>query len=104
MKPARTCLAMAGRLGRLASATLVIVLLGLPGCCSCGGCGGCGTKTSSHVGSVPTTLEEVRKQHAPPEVVVKVERITKSTGSFRCAHPVCLIVLPIVLVSALFPP
>jgi hypothetical protein len=67
------------------------------------GCGGCFTKTESHV-DVPTKLEDVKKLHAPPGVTVSIERKEKTGGGASCGHsPVCLIILPVVAVQALFP-
>ena len=59
-------------------------------------------KAESHV-DVPTKLAEVKKLHAPPDVVVKVKRVKKSMGAAPCHSAVCLILAPIILANALFP-
>ncbi len=71
---------------------------GLSACCE-------QQQTQSPAG-VPTTLEEVQARHAPPEVVVTVERKTRSRGSGGggCGHsPVCIILLPALLFNEAFP-
>jgi hypothetical protein len=54
---------------------------------------------------VPTTLAGVRALADPPRVTVRVERVNRSGkgGGFRCGHPVCLIVVPLVLWELAFP-
>lgn len=72
---------------------------------SLAGCGGCGSclSTESHT-EVPTKLEDVKKLAHPPDVVVKVERKEDTSGGGACGHsPICIIVIPIAIYSALFP-
>lgn len=55
---------------------------------------------------VPTTLEQVRLRHAPPDVEVTVERKSRSRsgGGGGCGHsPVCIILLPALLLGDAFP-
>jgi hypothetical protein len=75
---------------------LVLAALVVIGCDSC-------MKTESHV-DVPTKLDEVKKLHSPPDVVVDVKRKKRSAGGGACGHsPLCVIVLPIMAYDALFP-
>lgn len=79
---------------------LVVVLVGM-GVVGCW----CTPKLESAV-DVPITVEAAQKLHAPPDVIVTVERITtKPSGGAGCGHsPLCLIILPVILVEEMFPP
>lgn len=55
--------------------------------------------------AVPDTVEAANALNAPPDVTVVVTRVTRETGGGNCGHSaVCLIVLPILLWEAVFPP
>ncbi len=62
-------------------------------------------RVDSAVPDVPVTLEQVKALDKPPERTVSIKRErTDKGGGVGCAHhPVCLIVLPVVVYSALFP-
>lgn len=67
-------------------------------------CFRCAPEQKSYV-DVPATLGEVKKRAKPPEVVVTVERNTRPTsGGGGCGHSAaCVIILPFLLYSAVFP-
>lgn len=73
------------------------LLLGLHGCC-------CGSPSTESVLAVPSTVAEARALHAPPAVTVRVERVTRTSGGTCGGSPVCLILLPILVWEAAFPP
>lgn len=63
----------------------------------------CGGSTEVVV-DAPGTLVAVREQHAPPGVVVTVERKTRHAGGGACGHsPLCLILVPVMIFDAIFP-
>ena len=57
-----------------------------------------GVEDQSLVG-VPTDIEQLRDMHAPPEVVVDVQRVARpKTGGAACGHsPLCVVILPALL-------
>ncbi|MBM4783129.1 MAG: hypothetical protein GQE15_36085 [Archangiaceae bacterium] len=67
-------------------------------------CFRCAPEQKSYV-DVPATLDAVKKRAKPPEVVVTVERNTRPTsGGGGCGHSAaCVIILPFLLYSAVFP-
>ncbi len=66
---------------------------------------GCGKPKLESKVDVPTTLAAVRALADPPRVTVSVERVKRfqGQGGFRCAHPVCLVVVPLALWELAFP-
>lgn len=77
---------------------VLAAVVGLGGCCE--------SAPTVNPAGIPNTLDEVRARHAPPEVVVTVERKTRSRGSGAggCGHsPVCIILLPALLINEAFP-
>ncbi|MBK6810387.1 MAG: hypothetical protein IPG81_16125 [Sandaracinaceae bacterium] len=88
--------------GRRASLTYLLLLL----VTACMGCGGRSGRAEDVFVEDPTTLAAVRALHAPPEVVVNVERVTHSRGGTggSCHSAACLVLLPVLVVASLLPP
>lgn len=79
--------------------------LALVALAACAGACRCQPRLESAV-DVPITIDDARKLHAPPGVVVTVERVvTPAGGGSACGHsPLCVIVLPAILIAEMFPP
>ncbi len=62
------------------------------------------TPALESVVDAPVTVEAAQKLHAPPDVVVTVERKVTPKSSGGCGHsPLCLIILPVLIYEEMFP-
>jgi len=84
----------------ITSSLVAMLVVTADGCCG-HGCS-CSTPTESYV-DVPTTLEEAKALHSPPAVVVNVTRQKAQAGGAPCHSGVCLILLPVIVYSLVFP-
>lgn len=76
----------------------LLALIALTGACRCT------PKLESAAGDLPITVAAAKKQHAPPDVVVTVERKVTPKGGGSCGHsPLCLILLPVLIYEEMFP-
>jgi hypothetical protein len=83
--------------GLARKAVVCALVLSLSGCCF----RACNRPLESTV-QVPLRIEEVRRQHRAPDVMVTIDRLESGGGGPACGHSAaCLVLLPFVLVQFL---